>query len=210
MTFPSLARIGALGLAVALLGAACSGSGGSVGSTAGTSGTPEPTESAGPSQLATDGTGGGTGILDAPWATAQLTDVRDGSTFSIADFEGQTIFVQNMAIWCINCRAQQNDAREALAQLPDDVVYIALDVDPNETAADLRAYADQNDFDWRYAVASPDVLRALESDFGPLVLSPPSTPLIVIGKDGTITRTLDGHKSVETLLSLAREHGAGA
>ena len=50
-----------------------------------------------------------------------------------------------MAIWCKNCLQQQNDVQAALARLPAGrVVFIVLDIDPNEDASSLAAYRDQH------------------------------------------------------------------
>jgi hypothetical protein len=131
--------------------------------------------------------------------------------FRIADLvaSGRVVFVETMAIWCTNCRAQQADAMSALGQLDRSrIAWVGLDVDPSETAEALAAYGPRWGFDFTYAVAGRDVSRALAADFGDLVLSPPSTPIIVIGTDGRITLTDYGHKSVEALLALAADHGA--
>ena len=64
-----------------------------------------------------------------------------GETFRIADHAGAVIIVETMAIWCSNCRAQQHEVQAALARLPADrVVYVVVDVDPNEDAASLADY----------------------------------------------------------------------
>ncbi len=148
-------------------------------------------------------------LLDRPWATAVLTDARTGDSFRIADLAGRVVFIEPMAIWCTNCLRQQADAQQALARLDrSKVVYISLDVDPAESDAALKTYSERNGFDWAYAVAGPDVARALADDFGSQVLNPPSTPMIVIGSDGTITLTDFGHKSVDTIVQLAAAHGA--
>jgi hypothetical protein len=97
----------------------------------------------------------------------------------------------------------------ALARLPSErVVYVVLDVDPNEDAASLAAYREQHGFQGRYAVASKEVARALAGEFGDQFLNPPSTPMIVIGTDGTVTRTDFGHKSTDDIVALAEAHGA--
>ena len=92
--------------------------------------------------------------LTHAWATASLTDVSTGEEFSIADHAGDVIIVETMAIWCSNCRAQQHEVQAALARLPADrVVYVVVDVDPNEDAASLAEYRVDNGFDGRYAIA---------------------------------------------------------
>lgn len=167
-----------------------------------------PVTSPDPGATATPGeTAPPTPQLTAAWAQVELTDARTGQPFRIADHAGKVIFIETMAVWCVNCRAQQRDAREALAQLPGDVVFLSLDVDPRETADQLRAYADENGFGWIFASAGPEMSRALEADFGTLVLNPPATPIVVIGRDGRVTLTDYGPKSVDRLVALAREHG---
>ncbi len=148
-------------------------------------------------------------VLDHVWAMTQLVDVATGDTFRIADHAGQVILVETMAIWCSNCLSQQKDVQEALARLEGkDVVFVVLDVDPNEDGPSLARYQARNDFSGLYAVAGSDLARALAADFGDQFLNPPSTPMLVIGTDGTVTRTDFGHKSVDELVSLARAHGA--
>lgn len=104
-----------------------------------------------------------------------------------------------MAIWCTNCRAQQNEARTALASLGrPDIVYISLDVDPNETEPDLAVYADTREYPWHFVVAPREVSRSLAEVFGDQVLSPPSTPKIVIAPDGS-TKVSFGLKRADDL-----------
>ena len=143
------------------------------------------------------------------WATAPLTDVASGEEFRIADLAGKVVILETMAIWCPSCRAQQGDVQEALARLPPDrVEYVVLDVDPSEDAASLAEYAAANGFKGRYAIAGTDVARALAADFGDQFLNPPSTPMLVIGGDGTVTPTDFGHKSVDEVVALAEAGGA--
>ena len=147
--------------------------------------------------------------LDQAWAVAQLIDASTGETFRIADYAGKVVLVETMAIWCSSCLAQQRDVQSAMARLPaDSVVFVVLDVDPNEDAASLAAYREQHGFQGRYAIAGKDVGRALAGEFGDQFLNPPSTPMVVIGTDGTVTRTKFGHKSLDEIVDLAGAHGA--
>ncbi len=123
--------------------------------------------------------------LDELWRTAELRDVRTGEKLVIAELTGKVVVVETMAIWCTTCRIQQNEVREALARMStDDLVFVSLDVDPNETAADLARYAQERDYGWHFVVAPREVARSLAQTFGDQVLSPPSTPTIVIAPDG--------------------------
>jgi thiol-disulfide isomerase/thioredoxin len=140
------------------------------------------------------------------WRTAALRDVMTGEEFRIKDLEGKVVAIEAMAIWCINCRMQQGEAQRALEQVgSSDVVYISLDVDPNERAEDLSAYARREGFDWRFAIAPPDVSRALAATFGDQILSPPSTPLVVLGPDGQLIEKHLGIKGADELAALFKE-----
>ena len=104
-----------------------------------------------PSPIAADPASGaptsasGSATPTEAWATAPLTDVATGETFRIADHAGSVVIVETMAIWCSNCRAQQGDVQAALAKIPDDrVVYVVLDIDPNEDGPSLAEYQRAN------------------------------------------------------------------
>ena len=199
--------------------AACSGPGGALPSEstlAGTTGAPTaPAPSAlasGPPSASDDPEAIAAGVvLTQAWATEALTDVRTGESFRIADLvaDDRVVFIETMAIWCSSCRTQQRDVVKALAALdPGRVTWIGVDVDASEKAGDLANYSLKLGFDWPYVVASTDLARALAAEFGDQVLSPPSTPIIVVGTDGTVTLTEFGHKSVDRILELAAAHGA--
>lgn len=210
-------------LVLTLAAVGCAGAGAGAGQTspgAATATSPAdpsgPTASADPTEAASDAPSADPSAsiapavtLDQVWATTQLTDVASGQPFRIADHAGSVIIIETMAIWCTNCRVQQDDVQTALARLPaDNVVYIVLDVDPNEDAASLADYQVQHGYKGRYAIAETAVARALATEFGDLILNPPSTPMIVVGTDGTVTMTEFGHKSVDEIVALAESHGA--
>jgi len=202
-------------IVVATLAAACTNRGGD--RTSGPPAGPTPTAPSVPSVPSvgaptepaaspTDGV-----VLVQAWATAELTDVRNGERFRIADLvaDGRVVFLETMAIWCTNCRRQQGDVVVALSKLdPARVTWIGVDVDASESAEALADYSRTLGFDWPFVVAGPDLARALAAEFGDQVLSPPSTPIVVIGTDGRVTLTEFGHKSIDRIVQLAREYGA--
>jgi hypothetical protein len=150
--------------------------------------------------------------LDQPWATASLIDVRTGEGFRIADLaaEGRVVFVETMAIWCTKCYQEQVEARLALAHLdPDRSAWVALDVESTESAEALARYSETNGFDFLYAIADADLSRALATEFGDVVLNPPSVNVIVIGSDGRVTHSR-GHKTADELVAVALENGAAS
>ena len=136
------------------------------------------------------------------WFTAPLTDVRTGAAFTVADFKGKVVLVETLAMWCPNCKRQQQEVQAlhaALGEMGADLVSLGLDIDPNENAADLKAYTDANGFDWLYAVAPPDVSRSLSELYGDQFLNPPSTPMLVIDRHGQVHPLPFGIKDAETL-----------
>jgi thiol-disulfide isomerase/thioredoxin len=141
------------------------------------------------------------------WRSASLTDVVTGEVFRIDDSRGKLVALESMAIWCGNCRVQQGEAQAALERVRSpDVVYISLDVDPNERAEDLADYARREGFTWRFAVASPEMSRSLAATFGDQILSPSATPLVILGPDGELIEKHIGVKGADELAAMFEDH----
>ncbi len=137
------------------------------------------------------------------WATATLTDVDTGEEFTIADLAGKPVFVETMAIWCSNCRAQQGRFTEALGRLPAGAAeYVVLTIDPSETAEDLARYKADRGFAGRYVVAGKAMSKALQAEFGTNALNPPSVPLVFISPSGEVTFST-GSESVDEIVAKA-------
>jgi thiol-disulfide isomerase/thioredoxin len=140
-----------------------------------------------------------------PLLALELVDVRSGETFSLAELaEDKPVLLETMAIWCTTCLSQQREV--VRAHELGDFHSVGIDVDPNERAPDLAAYADREGFDWRFAVADRDLAGLLTERFGFEVTNPPSTPTFVIS-DGTIRALEFGH--VRSAEELIEELGAG-
>lgn len=156
----------------------------------------------------TDGDGGdGSAAVGEAWRSATLRDVLTGEAFTIDDLRGKVVTLETMAVWCVNCRVQQLEAQAALAKVDSpNVVYISLDVDPNEREADLAEYARREGFDWRFAIAPPDVSRSLAATFGDQILSPPATPLVVLDPSGEVVAQHVGITRADDLAALIEEH----
>ena len=139
-----------------------------------------------------------------------LTDVTTGQPFRIADLvaSGKIVFLETMAIWCSNCRAQQIEATAAFEGLdPARVEWVAVDVESSETAEALARYREENGFPFTYVIADAEMARALVAEFGDTVLSPPSVNIVVVGTDGEVVH-LRGHKNAGEIHRLATERGA--
>jgi hypothetical protein len=89
--------------------------------------------------------------------------------------------------------------REA-SDMQKDLVTIGLDIDPNENAADLKAYTENNGFDWVYAIAPAEVAREIGILYGDQFLNPPSTPILVIDRKGQAHPMPFGIKSADDLM----------
>ncbi|MGB3716407.1 MAG: redoxin family protein [Candidatus Promineifilaceae bacterium] len=136
------------------------------------------------------------------WQQLALTNARTGESFTLADFEGKTVFVEPMATWCSNCRRQLNNVREASYQLAgDDVVLVALSVETNIDDATLADYANSQGFDWLFAVITPELLGELADEFGRAIANPPATPHFIIRADGTSTDLVTGIEPAAQILS---------
>ncbi|MDL1922074.1 TlpA family protein disulfide reductase [Chloroflexi bacterium CFX3] len=142
------------------------------------------------------------------WMTIELVNAETGETFTLADFAGKTILVEPMATWCSNCRRQITETTKLIRQLTEDederlenLVFIGLSIETNLQPADLKTYAERNDFALTFAVMSEDMLRALVAEFGRGVANPPSSPSFIIRADGTFTELIFGIEPVEDILA---------
>lgn len=135
------------------------------------------------------------------WQDLPLTDARTGETFTLGGLEGY-VYAEPMATWCSNCRQQLGNVRDAAAQLGgDEVTFVALSVETSLKAEDLARYADEQGFDFKFAVLTPELLRALAAEFGQTIAVPPSTPHFVIRPDGTTSELLTGFSSPDAILA---------
>lgn len=141
-------------------------------------------------------------MADLPaWQTLPLTDARTGEQIVLADLAGKTVFVETMATWCTNCRQQLNNVAAARAQLGnDEVVFIAVSVETSIAATDLAQYATDNNFEWTFAVSTPEMLVELAHAFGQTIANPPATPHFIIRPDGSVTDLITGIDSPEQLI----------
>lgn len=136
------------------------------------------------------------------WQTLSLTNARTGETFTLADFAGQTVFVEPMATWCTNCRRQLGNVKGAYGQLAgEDVVFVALSVETTIDDATLANYADEAGFEWLFAVLSPEMLQELAAEFGQTIANPPSTPHFVVRPDGTVSSFETGIESTDQIIA---------
>lgn len=137
-----------------------------------------------------------------PWQTITLTNARTGEPFTLTDFPGKTVFVEAMATWCPNCREQLGNVKSAAAKAnPESAVFIAISVETDLPPATLAQYADDNGFDWTFAVATPEMVQALAATFGQTIANPPATPHFLILPDGSHSDLVTGYESGDQILA---------
>ena len=139
------------------------------------------------------------------WQEHQLTNVRTGEVFTIADLtrSGKTVLVEPMATWCPNCAQQQGFVRQAQTLLnSDDVVFISLSVETNISADDLANYSIHREFDWVFVLADTTLLDLLTTEFGRTITSPPSTPHFVVYPDGSYAGLFTGYTMPDEIINL--------
>jgi thiol-disulfide isomerase/thioredoxin len=130
-----------------------------------------------------------------------LTDARSGDSFTLGGFAGKTVFVEPFATWCSNCRQQLANVNAARQQAGEDVVFVALSVEPNIGDEILAAYAADTGYDLIFAAMPPDMLQALAAQFGQTISNPPATPHFVIRLDGSTSELVTGIESTEAILA---------
>ncbi len=135
------------------------------------------------------------------WQTIALTNARTGERFTLADFAGKTVYVEPMATWCTNCRAQMHRVVPVYEELRADsrFAFVSLSVGESIADSDLASYADREGFGWIFAIATPEMLAELTNAFGRSALTPPSTPHFLIYPDGSDSGLKTGPESTEDL-----------
>jgi len=136
------------------------------------------------------------------WYATPLMDVNSGENFTIQDNIGKVYLVETLAVWCSNCLKQQQEVKrfhELLGER-DDVESLGINIDPNEDTELLKDYVQKNGFDWLYIVASNEMIDEISSLYGPQFLNPPSTPMLIIDRQGNPHPLGFGIKSAEDLL----------
>jgi thiol-disulfide isomerase/thioredoxin len=145
----------------------------------------------------------------AAWLEIELTDAATGETFTLASLAGEVVAIEPMAIWCGNCKAQQDNVKSAYAEIADaGVRYVSLGIDPGENPKALAKYADRRGYEWTFAQSPIEFSRELNDLFGPQILSVPSTPLIVLNAKGELFTQEFGFHGPEKLLDILEEAAA--
>jgi hypothetical protein len=98
--------------------------------------------------------------------------------------------------------------KDTLPSLGPDVLMVSLDVDTTESPDQLRRFAEQHGFEWRFAVAPRDMLVELQRAFGTQFLTPPSEPMFIVDPRGEAHLVPFGHRDGNTLRTLVARYRA--
>ncbi|MGD2181559.1 TlpA family protein disulfide reductase [Lusitaniella coriacea] len=130
---------------------------------------------------------------DVELTSIPLTNVATGESFTLADFSGKTVLVKPMATWCGKCKANLQGVKEASAQLGEgDYAVVAISVEDSLPDEDLAKYANTEDFDFNFAVATPEMIRALDAKYGQTALNPSIGSRFIISPDGELSELTTG------------------
>jgi thiol-disulfide isomerase/thioredoxin len=133
------------------------------------------------------------------WQTVELEDVLTGEAFTVGQFDTPVI-LETFAVWCPKCTSQQEKLTELKADSGDDVTIVSLNVDPNEDAEKVKQHASERGYDWRYAISPTELTSALVEEFGQVMTSAPSVPIVTVCPDGSAALMEQrGVKSIESI-----------
>ena len=143
-------------------------------------------------------------MMGEAWQSLTLTDV-EGNEFTLNDFMGKPVFVENFATWCPTCRKQLGDTDTAAEELGDEAVFIALSVETDLSDGDVAEYAADNGFTHiRFAVMTPEFLAAITDHYGNGAINAPSTPKYVIDNHGVAGDMKTGTESADAIIEALR------
>ena len=138
------------------------------------------------------------------WLDMALTDARTGATFKLSDYGEQTVILEMMDPLCYLCRDQLKEVAAALEVVGDKAAAVSVDVGrKGETA--LVKWADQNGATWPVALMPTDLRQALVVEFGPQIVAPSGTPIVIIDQSGAPHATEPGLKKSATLVDLVNQ-----
>lgn len=140
------------------------------------------------------------------WLSIPILNVKSNDQITLADYSGKTVIVEGMAVWCGECFYQQSQASQALAQLNrDDVVYISLDIDPNEEPSLIAEYATSNQFDWVFTKSNPELMEPLIARFGRAITVPSNMPIFLISPHAQVSELYTGGHTASQLIELIEQ-----
>ena len=141
------------------------------------------------------------------WMDVKLRDVSTGREFSISDFKGKPILLENFELWCPACNSQQNEMKKLRAgEKGSSIIFISLGTGAKDDETKIKDYMKKNGFDWYFAIAPPNFTVDLLKEFGTTIAHPPSAPVLLICSDQS-TKFLERKLKSDDYLLNAVESG---
>jgi len=131
-----------------------------------------------------------------------FTDL-DGDDVELSDFRGRVVVLDMMATWCPDCRAAMADLERAYDDYGSRIELITIDIDPQETPEQLRAFKAEYRAGWRFAMDTDD------QDFFTTFSVKFIPRIIVIDPRGRATFSAEGAVSADELGKEIDEAAAG-
>ncbi|HDD59829.1 MAG: TlpA family protein disulfide reductase [Thermoplasmata archaeon] len=131
---------------------------------------------------------------DAGGAPAFVLVTTEGKRIDSRSLKGKVIVLDLMATWCAPCSYQVDELKDVRARYStEDVVIISVDIDPNESASQLKEYKDSKGANWDFCMATEDFRDNYPADAIPT--------LYILDRDFDIYKVYRGAKSSEELSS---------
>ena len=135
-----------------------------------------------------------------------LTDISTGDSFRLSDNLGKVQVIETMAVWCTRCYRQQKEMAIALQELGSDILFVSVDVDPNENEEILKRYVENNGFNWPFVAPGSEFSQNLSLLTSKMVLDPTATPVIIVDPNGKLHMLAGEIKSSSFLLTEINKH----
>ncbi len=121
-----------------------------------------------------------------------LVDV-EGVPFNLTDYEGQVVMLDFFFLACEPCKELAHDLKDLYKKGLEDFEIISIDTFPADSDAEIKEYADNNGYRWRFAKDTPegDAQKAYSFAVAPLI--------VIIDRDGYPTYRATGHIDADEL-----------
>lgn len=124
----------------------------------------------------------GSSLEDRSWQEVNLTDVRNGEQFTVAELD-KPVLIETFAVWCTTCTRQQQEIKKLHGEV--NFTSVSLNVDPNEGESKIRNHIQREGFDWRYAISPIQMTNTLREEYDNTIANPPSAPVILVCENET-------------------------